>query len=194
MAQAISTIVQQYLEVFPQEAAALGPLTEQLHTSGEERIADRTNFSSGHVTAGSIVISLPSKKILLIDHAALLKTLQPGGHVESEDASVLAAAYRECQEEAGLSSQILKYIPLSEQNHELPFAIRVHTIPANTARQEPAHRHYDFWYLFTVPDGTKAEASDQGVSNPQWVPFVAFAENTEFSQQAEKINKLLTTS
>jgi 8-oxo-dGTP pyrophosphatase MutT (NUDIX family) len=191
MKTSIQTIYNQYIEVFPQEKEVLRPLLEQLQSKGEEGITDRKTFDAGHVTAGSIVVSLPSKKVLLIDHAVLQRQLQPGGHVDPGDDSILQAAYRECAEEAGITPDVLQYIPLSEQNTELPFGISVETIPPNTAKNEPRHLHYDFWYLFTVPDGTTTRSDDDGASNPQWTSFVTFAENTEFSRQAEKINKLL---
>jgi 8-oxo-dGTP pyrophosphatase MutT (NUDIX family) len=195
MKSSIQTLYTQYVDVFPQEASWLEALRKQLESRGENDITNRRNFDTGHVTAGSIVVSLPSKKVLLIDHAVLRKQIQPGGHIDPEDDTILSAVYRECQEEAGIPADALRYIPLSEQNPELPFGITVQDIPPNSAKDEPRHHHYDFWYLFTVPDGTKApNTADIGVSNPQWTSFTSFAENTDFSRQAEKINKLLATS
>jgi hypothetical protein len=66
-------------------------------------------------------------------------------------------------------------------------------VAPNSARRSPHHKHYDFWYLFTVADGTEAVAQKDS-SNPQWTSFAVFAENTDFSRQAEKIDKLLATS
>lgn len=192
MNTSVQTLYDQYVEVFPQEKDSLKPLRRQLKAKGEEGITDRKNFDAGHVTAGSIVVSLPSKRVLLIDHAVLRKQLQPGGHVEPEDDSILQAAYRQCEKEAGINPKALTYIPLSEQNKELPFAMSVWDMAPNSAKGEPRHLHYDFWYLFTVSDGTETHSDDDGASNPQWTPFVTFAENTEFSRQAEKINKLLS--
>lgn len=196
MKTSVQTLYDQYVEVFPQEREALEVVRIQLETRvpGAPGITDRRNFQRGHVTAGAIVVSLPSKKVLLIDHAVLHMRLQPGGHVEAEDESVLAAAYRECKEEAGISEETLRYIPLTEQNEELPFAISVQDIPPNTAKDEPRHYHYDFWYLFTVPDGTPVRTEEIAVSNPQWTPFTVFAESADFSRHAEKIDKLLATS
>lgn len=192
MNTSVQTLYDQYVEVFPQEKEALKPLRKQLKSTGEQGITDRKNFNVGHVTAGSIVVSLPSKKVLLIDHAVLRKQLQPGGHILPEDATLLEAAYRQCEKEAGISPSALTYIPLSDQSKQLPFTISVWDMPPNSAKNEPRHLHYDFWYLFTVRDGTEAQSTNDGASNPQWTPFVTFAENTEFSRQAEKINKLLS--
>jgi 8-oxo-dGTP pyrophosphatase MutT (NUDIX family) len=193
MKSSIATLYGQYIQVFPQEVEMLAPFKRQLDARGEEGITDRKTFDTGHITAGSIVVSLPSKKVLLIDHAVLLRQLQPGGHVEPEDETLLDAAYRECQEEAGIPRQALRYIPLSEQNPDLPFAITVEDIPANTAKDEPRHHHYDCWYLFTVPDGTEVH-SDDDASNPQWTAFTTFAQGIDYSRHAEKIDKLLATS
>ena len=194
MKTSIATLYNQYVQVFPQEVEMLAPLKEQLDTKGEEGIASRKTFDTGHITAGSIVVSLPGKKVLLIDHAVLLRQLQPGGHAEPEDDTLLAAAYRECLEEAGIPEQTLRYIPLSEQNSDLPFAVTVEDIPANTAKNEPLHHHYDCWYLFTVPDGTEVHSDDDGASNPQWTAFTTFAQGIDYSRHAEKIDKLLATS
>jgi ADP-ribose pyrophosphatase YjhB (NUDIX family) len=194
MTTSVQTLYDQYVDVFPQERTALQPLQAQLQLHGEQDITNRKQFTTGHVTVGSIVVSLPSKKVLLIDHAMLRKQLQIGGHVLAQDNSIISAAYRQCQEEAGIPAEALHYIPLSDQSKELPFAITVWNIAENTVKQEPQHHHYDFWYLFTVTDGTEAHIHGVESSNPQWTDFATFAENTEFSRQAEKINKLLATT
>jgi 8-oxo-dGTP pyrophosphatase MutT (NUDIX family) len=191
MAMSIQNIYEQYLEVFPQELEALSVLGGHLQKKGEDGIKSRKTFDDGHITAGAIIVSVPSGRVLMLDHLALGKRLQPGGHVEPEDENVLNAAYRECEEETGIGRDQLTYIPLSEQNVELPFNIWVQDIPENPAKDEPAHRHYDFWYLFTVSDGVVASSSDEGVANHQWVPMAEFAEDPDFSRQAEKIEKLL---
>jgi 8-oxo-dGTP pyrophosphatase MutT (NUDIX family) len=187
----VETLYQQYLEVFPQEQDALRILGQQLKRRDGDDIQSRTTFDNGHVTAGAIIISLPSRHILLIDHQILHKRLQPGGHVEPEDTSILEAAYRECLEETGIPKERLTYVPLSDQNFNLPFNIAVQDIPESTQKGEPKHNHFDFWYLFTVPDGTEAHSDDIGVANHQWVPMKEFASDPEYTRQAEKVDKLL---
>lgn len=194
MKSSIQTICQQYLTVFPQEQEALIPLTQQLMDASSGDITSRKTFTTGHVTAGAIIVALPSKAVLLLDHVVLKKQLQPGGHVEPEDDTMLAAALRECQEETGIPPTALTYIPLTEQNKDVPFAIGVQDIPASEAKAEPEHNHYDFWYLFTVDDGVAVASDDTGVANHQWVAFDVFAERPEFARQAEKVEKLLLTT
>ena len=191
MAATIQTIYDQYVEVFPQEQEVLTILRKQVKDRGEYDIKQRSTFEDGHITAGAIVVSVPSGQVLMLEHVTLQKLLQPGGHVEPEDGSILDAAYRECEEETGITKEQLTYIPLSEQNPELPFNISVQDIPENSAKGEPAHKHYDFWYLFTVQDGVTVSSDDEGVANHQWVPIATLAENPDFSRQAEKIEKLL---
>lgn len=194
MRASIQTICRQYLDAFPQEQEALGPLLEQLEQRGDSDIVSRTAFDTGHVTAGAIIVTQPGKQVLLIDHVNLKMRIQPGGHIEAEDDSPLGAAYRECEEETGITADSLQYIPLSEQNKEVPFNIMVQNQPENPARNELAHHHYDFWYLFIVADATTAASDDPGVINHQWVPFIDFAENPDFTRSAEKVEKLLTTA
>jgi 8-oxo-dGTP pyrophosphatase MutT (NUDIX family) len=187
----ITQLYQQYIEVFPQEQDGLRLFEEQLREQGESGIISRSTFDPGHITAGAIIVALPSRHVLMIDHLVLQKRLQPGGHVEPEDASILDAAYREVLEETGLGRDVLKYVPLSDQNPELPFNIAVQDIPENSAKREPMHSHFDFWYLFVVPDGAEAHSDDIGVANHRWVPMLEFAAGSEFTRAAEKIDKLL---
>ena len=191
MADSVEQLYQQYIEVFPQEQDALRTFAQQLKQQGTNGITSRSTFTTGHVTAGAIIVALPSRHILMIDHQVLQKRLQPGGHVEPEDVSILEAAYREALEETGLGRDVLTYVPLSEQNPDVPFNIAVQDIPENPIKGEPAHNHYDFWYLFTVPDGTEARSDDIGVANHQWVSMVEYADDPEYTRQAEKVDKLL---
>ena len=62
------------------------------------RPADRDRFEPGHFTASGFVISPNRKALLLIHHRRLDRWLQPGGHIDSEDASPIAAAIREVAE------------------------------------------------------------------------------------------------
>jgi 8-oxo-dGTP pyrophosphatase MutT (NUDIX family) len=99
----------------------------------------RTSYDPGHVTASAIVISPDSLSILLVYHERLERWLQPGGHIEPEDPSVIAAARREVLEETGI--QIV--------DEELPLvSVDVHEIPA--ARGEPEHLHHDLMFGFQL--------------------------------------------
>ena len=58
--------------------------------------------------------------VLLILHARLGKWLQTGGHIESADLSLEAAAEREAREESGLADLRLESHPLLLSKHEVP--------------------------------------------------------------------------
>lgn len=100
-----------------------------------------TRDQPDHVTASAVVSRPDGSAFLLVDHRRLERWLQPGGHVEPEDASVFDAARREAVEETGIGEL------------EAPFGDRildvdVHPVPARG--RKPAHVHYDVRFLFTT--------------------------------------------
>ena len=104
----------------------------------------RRGDPDGHVTASAVLARPSADSFLLVFHRKLDRWLQPGGHVEPEDASVFDAALREAREETGIAAL------------ESPFADRildvdVHAIPA--FGNEAPHWHYDVRYLLTSTDG-----------------------------------------
>lgn len=58
--------------------------------------------------------------MLLTLHSRIGRWLQTGGHIESTDTTLEAAAVREAQEESGLSDFALEPIPLLLSKHEVP--------------------------------------------------------------------------
>src|SRR6185437_3817629 len=56
----------------------------------------------GHVTGSAIVARPDASAFLLVHHRKLGRWLQPGGHVDPEDDTVLTTALREVREETGL--------------------------------------------------------------------------------------------
>ena len=55
----------------------------------------RARFDPGHFTASAFVLAPDRRAILEVHHAKLGRWLQPGGHVESADDSLVSAAHRE---------------------------------------------------------------------------------------------------
>ena len=142
--QGIRSTLTRYLDHHPGEASELQPLLHALDTGAD--ITTRSGFSGGHVTCGAIVID-HDHRLLLIRHKALNTWLLPGGHLEPSDACLPAAAGRELAEETGISW----HDAIAPAAHDaVPVDIDVHAIPANPAKDEPAHWHADFRYAFWV--------------------------------------------
>lgn len=141
--------------------------TEAGHLERMRSLADlpgdvfsRSHFAPGHFTASAFILSPDRRSLLLIHHIKLDRWMQPGGHIEPEDADVLAAARREVQEEVGLPANL----PLFQPGL---FDLDIHPIPARGA--EPQHEHFDVRYLF-VAEQSEAQIGD-GVKDWKWVPL-----------------------
>jgi 8-oxo-dGTP pyrophosphatase MutT (NUDIX family) len=123
--------------------------------SESEAPFSRAQFVPGHVTASGFIVNQTRDAVLLILHAKLGLWLQPGGHVEAEDADVARAAEREIQEEVGLT-QITSHGVLD---------VDVHRIPAYAS--QPAHEHFDVRFWFTAQCGHVVAGSDARAA--RWV-------------------------
>lgn len=103
---------------------------------------DRHDYLPGHFTASGFVVHPSGDRALLVHHAKLDLWLQPGGHVESGDATLLGAAAREIVEETGLAG--IRAVTGSI------FDIDIHVFPERG--DQPEHRHYDLRFVFVAPD------------------------------------------
>lgn len=99
--------------------------------------ADR-NTPVAHVTASAWVTTPDRQHALLLHHKKLDIWVQPGGHVDPEDATIIAASRRELIEETGLIDARLVA--------EGIFDVDIHVIPARGVTA--AHQHLDirFWF------------------------------------------------
>lgn len=115
---------------------------------------------TGHITASCWIVDTARQHGLLVWHKRLNRWLQPGGHVEPDDPTLLDAALREAREECGLT----RLWPLAAGIFDLD----VHPIPAKG--REPAHFHYDVRYLLEADPGEPLVASPES-REVAWVTF-----------------------
>lgn len=186
----IQYIFQKYLEIHPDEVKDLRLLSDQLAQPAD--ILSRKNFI-GHVTASAFVINEHTKQVLLLENTALSKLLQPGGHVEASDTSLLNAAQREVREETGFKRHELTLRAAVPQDPDVPFDINTHHIPANIKKDEPEHYHHDFRYIYTTKKGN-VETDPSESSSHKWVEWEDFIDIPFFMDIADKISVILELS
>jgi 8-oxo-dGTP pyrophosphatase MutT (NUDIX family) len=157
----IDKTVEAYLRRYPAEADRLAPLTTAL--GGRDDVTSRKTFT-GHVTTSAIVVD-DVLRVLHIRHNSLDTWLRPGGHLEPEDISLVGGALREVVEETGISANSLTLAD------EVPIDIDVHPIPANPAKDEPDHQHFDIRYVFVVAGDQTVTLQAEEVHDFAWLPM-----------------------
>ncbi|MEU7354320.1 NUDIX domain-containing protein [Streptomyces albidoflavus] len=160
----IRKTVQAYLGRHPGERDALAGLLAALDRPVD--VTARTTLP-GHVTCSAVIVDRQGR-VLHIRHRVTGLMLAPGGHIEPEDRTLLAAALREVAEEAGVPPGALC---LSRQMLGSPVDIDVHDIDANPSKAEPEHQHYDFRYLFYLAgeEPPAVTLQDEEVSGAEWL-------------------------
>lgn len=134
----LSALLEAFTPVTPNEANAV------VETRRLLRHADpfSRHTRPGHVTASAVLLSPDGSHVALIWHEKLGRALQPGGHVEPHDATVLQAAWRELEEETGVPREGAELL-----TPDL-VGLDVHAIPAGA--KEDAHAHHDVRFAFRL--------------------------------------------
>ncbi len=141
---------------------ALTDADELRRLAGLPRCWERSWFQPGHFTASGVVLDWSLERTLLIRHRKLEAWLQPGGHFETSDRTVAAAAAREVAEETGMRL---------DPETAVPLGLDVHRIPA--WGPEPEHLHLDLRLVFRVGTGDRKveepelEARWFGLADPE---------------------------
>ncbi len=108
----------------------------------------RRNNSTGHLTVSALITDRRAERFLLLYHKGLGKWLQPGGHIESRDRTLLSAVMRETEEETGLESG--DYDVMSTAKGLYIADLDSHAIPYTPAKEEPEHFHHDVRFLLRL--------------------------------------------
>jgi 8-oxo-dGTP pyrophosphatase MutT (NUDIX family) len=168
-----------YEKQFPEETATVNRYFE-LMDSCREGVFSRKNLP-GHITTSAFVLGKDGR-MAMIYHNALQKYLQPGGHVES-DVSLVSSAKREVMEEIGFAE-------LELMLDGVPIDLDIHDIPANDAKGEPLHQHFDVRFLFRTSELVPALQLEE-VSGMKWFELGEVREiSDEFERVIRKIEKL----
>jgi 8-oxo-dGTP pyrophosphatase MutT (NUDIX family) len=155
----ISDVLSVYLEHYPDDVELLSePL--RLLSQGED-FASRRTFPM-HVTVGALVVR--DTEVLLIEHRAYGIKLQPGGHLEPTDDTLIEAAVRELVEETGIDRD--EVFPASQ----IPVYVEYGRVPARPEKDEPAHYHLDIGYSFVTACADVGRIQESEVRGAAWHP------------------------
>ena len=155
--EALRTLLAAHVPACDEEAAHLKRMMDLLDVPGDP--FSRDHYEPGHFTASGFVLSPDGRSVLLVLHRKLNRWLQPGGHIDPEDADLFSAACREVSEETGL-------IRLrADQDAPIIFDVDIHPIPAH--KTEPAHAHFDVRFLLQC-ETTEVTRSDES-HDAAWV-------------------------
>lgn len=98
----------------PSEEAKQAEFLAALDQSAE--VLSRRPLPS-HLTASAFILDAAQEHVLLVFHGKGRFWVQPGGHLESDDAGILEAALREATEETGLRPEQLSGLRVVDLDH-----------------------------------------------------------------------------
>lgn len=114
-----------------------------------------------HFTASALPVDPTTRSVLLLHHKKLDRWLQPGGHVDPDDATYMDAVLREVKEETGLAAALLPALPV-------PYDIDIHEIPARP--EMPAHLHLDLRVIVRSSSALAIIPADGESERVRWFP------------------------
>lgn len=125
----------------------------------------------GHLTASAAVLDSSGERVLLTLHKKLRMWLQLGGHCESGDTSLVAAALREAAEESGMSGlRLLDTRPVRLDRHAVPCG--------------GGSWHLDVQYAMVAPAGAEPVIDPDESLDLRWWPVDALPESADDATRA----------
>lgn len=121
----------------------------------------------GHVTGSALVVDHTGTRTLLTLHPRFGRWLQLGGHCESTDPDVVAAALREATEESGIESLTID-----------PTLAALHVHPVTCSLGVPT-LHLDMQFIVRAPEGAEIAVSDESL-DLRWWPLDALPDECDF--------------
>jgi 8-oxo-dGTP pyrophosphatase MutT (NUDIX family) len=184
-------ILNEYLKLYPEEVDPIKLAREQAAFDTESNLVDRKNFV-GHFTAGALVVNRHAKRVLMLEHKLLRKWLLPGGHID-EGETPLMAAYRELEEETGLTPEAVMYRAIRPGMPLVPFDVDTHYMPENPKRGEDPHHHHDLRYLFVVESDSSIKIDAEESDRFRWIDWEDFITDERFRNMANKVDESICT-
>jgi 8-oxo-dGTP pyrophosphatase MutT (NUDIX family) len=157
----IASAVAVYLDRYPDEKALLAEPVQRL-AEGHD-FASRRSFPM-HVTVGAL-LTRGGTEVLLVGHRAYGITLQPGGHLEPTDTTLIGAAVRELVEETGIDADAVVAVS------QAPVYVEYGWVPARPLKDEPEHFHLDVGYAFATVAGDVGCIQESEVTSAAWYPL-----------------------
>ena len=112
----------------------------------------------GHFTGSCLLANPKTGKFVLTHHKKLGLWLQLGGHCDG-DVNIAAVAYKEAEEESGLSG--FHFNPKTIiGGHPLPIDFDIHVVPQS--KKDPEHLHLDVRFLIETTE-THLKISDESL-------------------------------
>lgn len=137
------------------------------------------SLAIGHLTGSAWIMDVARKRTLLTHHRKLDKWLQLGGHADG-DLDLARVAFREAEEESGLSR-------LSLVSGNL-FDVDRHLIPARKA--EPEHWHFDLRFMVEA-DPDEALVISEESNDLEWVEVARMADYNDEESMMRMVRKTL---
>ncbi|MBV8347065.1 MAG: NUDIX hydrolase, partial [Mycolicibacterium sp.] len=120
----------------------------------------------GHITASALVIDSAGTQALLTLHPRLGRWVQLGGHCETADPDIVAAAQREAVEESGIDDLEVD-----------PDLVAIHVHPITCSLGMPT-RHLDLQFVAYAPPDASIAVSDESL-DLRWWPLDALPQNSD---------------